>query len=501
MYKRMLPALAAILSLSSAAPVLAQQADGEVTIVLPEQPSNLEPCGSILTDVGQVLNQNITETLTVVDPTDGSVDPKLATEWSQTDPLTWRFKLRDGVTFQDGTPFNAEAVKFSIDRMTSKAFTCNNLAKFGDDTLTITPVDDLTVDITSTKPQPIMPTLISVAMMVAPSTSATEATNAPVGTGPYTLGEYGQERIVLNRSDSYWGDAPAVVKATYVWRGESSLRAAMVQTGEADLTPSIALQDATDPAMDFAYLNSETTSVRIDLDYAPLDDLRVRKALNLAIDWDGLKTLFGEESLRASQMVVPGINGHNDAVAPWTYDPAQATALLDEARAAGVAVDTEINLVGRNGIYPNGAEAMEAMMAMWQEVGFNIKLTMLDVADWTRYLQKPFPEARGPTLVQIQHDNNKGDAAFTIPIFYHSNGSYATLADAALDGEIDTALAAVEDERTAGFQAIFSKVHDELAADIPMFHMIGFTRVGPRIDWKPSLATNSEIPLAGIAFK
>ncbi|WP_083507813.1 ABC transporter substrate-binding protein [Aureimonas frigidaquae] len=482
-------------------PAFAQAPTDEITIVLPEQPSNLEPCGSILTDVGQVLSQNITESLTVVDPADGSVDAKLATEWSQVEPLTWRFKLREGVKFQDGEAFDAEAVKFSIDRMTSKAFTCNNLAKFGNDTITVEVIDPTTIDVTSTQPQPILPTLISVAMIVSPKTSATQATNAPIGTGPYTLAQATPERIVLERFGDYWGEEPAVAKATYVWRGESSLRIAMIQTGEADLTPTIALQDATDPSRDFSYLNSETTAVRIDMDYPPLDDARVRKALNLAIDWEGMASLFGDKALRAAQMVPPGINGHDEGLKPWTFDPDAAAELIEEARSAGVPVDTEINLIGRNGIYPNGTEAMEAMMAMWNDAGLNVKLTMLDVADWTRYLQKPFPAERGPTLLQIQHDNNKGDAAFTVPLLYRSSGSYSTLNDPALDTEIDTALAETGEERSRKFREVFGKVHDDIAADVPMFHMIGYTAVGPRIDWRPSLATNSEIPLSQIRFK
>jgi len=99
------------------------------------------------------------------------------------------------------------------------------------------------------------------------------------------------------------------------------------------------------------------------------------------------------------------------------------------------------------------------------------------------------------------HDNNKGDAAFTIPIFYTSGGSYSTISDAGLDKEIADALAATGEDRTAKFKAVFGKVHDDLALDIPMFHMIGYTRVGPRIDWKPDISTNSEIPLANISLK
>ena len=131
----------AILMTSAASIALAQTGGKGITIVLPEQPGNLEPCGSIMTNVGQVLNQNITEPLTVINPENGTPQPKLATKWERIDDTTWRFHLRDGVKFQDGTDFNAEAVAFSIRRMTSGAFTCNNIAKFGSAKLTVTPVD------------------------------------------------------------------------------------------------------------------------------------------------------------------------------------------------------------------------------------------------------------------------------------------------------------------------------------------------------------------------
>ncbi|MGF7206489.1 peptide/nickel transport system substrate-binding protein [Skermanella aerolata] len=491
----------AVLLASTASPVLAQGGANNITIVLPEQPSNLEPCGSILTDVGQVLSQNITEPLTVIDPKDGTPQPKLATKWERVNDTTWRFHLRDGVKFQDGKEFNAEAVAFTLKRMTGGAFTCNNLAKFGSAKLSVTPVDKLTVDIKTEKPEPILPALLSVAMMVSPATPADKAVNDPIGTGPYKLNTFTPQTVVLDRFDGYWGKTPDIAKATYVWRGESSLRAAMVQTGEAQLTPTIAIQDATNPKTDFSYLNSETTAIRIDTEQPPLNDVRVRKALNLAIDWQGMAELFGTGVLRASQMVVPGINGHNPDLKPWGYDPDQAAKLLAEAKADGVPVGTTIKLIGRNGIYPNGNEGLEAMMTMWEAVGFDIDLTMLDVADWTRYLQKPFPQERGPNLLQIMHDNNKGDAAFTVPIFYHSSGQYATFSDPKVDTLIGEALNATDTGRTKAFQEIFSEVHDRIAVDIPMFHMIGYTRVGESLDWRPNLTTNSEIPLAEIRLK
>lgn len=498
---------AGILSLLSAAvlaaaagPTLAQDNNREVRIVLSEQPANLEPCGSIVTNVGQVLNQNITEPLTVINAKTGQPEPKLATSWEQIDPNTWRLKLREGVKFHDGADFNAKAVAFSIDRMTGGKLTCNNMAKFGNAKLTVTPVDDYTVEIKSDKPQPILPTLLSVVMIVSPNTPADKAVNDPVGTGPFKLTTFTPQTVVLDPFEGYWGKKPAVTKATYVWRQESSIRAAMVETGEADLTPSIAIQDASNPETDFAYLNSETTGIRIDMEQPPLNDVRIRKALNLAIDWDGLSQLFGDDIQRASQLVVPGIIGHDDKLQPWEYDAEAAKKLVAAAKADGVKVDTEIKLIGRNGIYPNGAEAMEAMMVMWQAAGLNVKLAMLDVADWVRYLQKPYPAERGATLLQQMHDNNKGDAAFTIPIFYRSTGQYSTVNDPALDKEIDAAMAASGQAREDAFKKIFGKMRNELVPNIPMFHMIGYTRVGERLNWKPDITTNSEIPLANIQF-
>ena len=474
----------------------------EITVVLPEQPANLEPCRSIRADIGRVINMNITETLTVTDTATGKVLPFLATEWEQVDPATWRLKLREGVKFQDGAPFDAAAVAKSIDRLMNPALTCDSRSKFGDQKLTAKAVDPLTVEIASSIPNPIMPTLMSTVQIVSPNLPFDQETNAPVGTGPYALKEATAEHVVLARDENYWGAAPAVAQATFVWRGESAIRAAMVETGEADMTPAIAVQDATNPDTDFAYLNSETTRMRIDMQIPPLNDRRVREALNLAIDWDGMgEALFGPDVLRASQMVVPGILGHNPDIAPWGYDPEKAKSLIEAARADGVPVDTPITLIGRNGFFPNSNESLEAMQALWSEIGLTVEIRALEASDWVRYLDKPFPGDRGPTLFQQQHDNNTGDAGFTIPVMYTSNGQYSTVADPALDEIITAAMTATGEERGAKFREAARIVHDEIIADVPMYHMIGYVRVNPRLDWKPDLKTNGEIQISKVKFR
>ena len=164
-------------------------------------------------------------------------------------------------------------------------------------------------------------------------------------------------------------------------------------------------------------------------------------------------------------------------------------------------MDKEIILLGRIGIYPNATEVLEAMLAMYQGIGFNVKLKMLEVAEWVDFLTKPYAEDRGPIVQQSQHDNNNGDAVFTVFNKYHSKGAQSTLGDPDLDKIIEQAEAATGDDRRKLWQKGFKIINDDIIGDVPMFHMVGYTRVGKRVKFQPSISTNSELHLAGITFK
>jgi peptide/nickel transport system substrate-binding protein len=330
------------LALALAGGPVAAAEEGEIVVVLSEEPDIIDPCEASRSNVGRIVKQNVTETLTEIDPDDGSITPRLATEWEQVDDLTWRFKLREGVTFHDGEPFNAEAVKTAIERTLDDRIDCEIRIKFfGGTELTPVVVDEHTIDIKTTEPAPIMPTMKGTMTITSPNTVMGERTRDPVGTGPYKFDHWdvGQE-IVLKRFDDYWGEQPDVETANYVWRTESAVRAAMVETGEADIAPNIAVQDATNPEMDFSYPNSETSRLRIDVNKPPLDDIRVRRALNLGFDREAMVgTIFSEDVVPATQLVVPSINGHNPDLKVWPYDSEEAKSLLEEARADGAPID------------------------------------------------------------------------------------------------------------------------------------------------------------------
>ncbi|MGY9058926.1 MAG: ABC transporter substrate-binding protein [Candidatus Puniceispirillales bacterium] len=474
-----------------------------LTVVLSEEPDIVDPCEATRSNVGRIIMQNVAETLVEIDPKDGSIKARLATSWKQTDNLTWEFNIRKGVKFHDGADLNAKTVVKSIKRALNPKYDCEARTKFfGNISVTPSAVGSHTVAIRTKTPQPIMPAMMGIMSITSPNTQEAKGERNPQGTGPYVFGKWtpGQS-VTLKRFSGYWGSTPVVEDVMYVFRKESAVRAAMVKTGEADIAPNIAVQDATDPKMDFSYFNSETARLRIDMSQKPLDDIRLRKAMNLAIDLDALRgTIFAAGVVPQTQIVVPSINGHNPRLKPWPYNLAEAKKLVAAAKADGVDVGKEIVIIGRLGIYPNSTEAMEAMHAMLSEAGFNLKIKMMETAGWLNFLSRPYAEDRGPTLVQGQHDNNNGDAVFSMYNKYACEGAQSTTCDSKVEAGIKAATAATGDKRRDTWQEVQRRLHQDIVPDVQMFHMVGFSRVNPRIDFTPSIATNSQLQVSQVKF-
>ena len=489
------------LALVAASPALAQ--DTSVTIVLNEDLEVVEPCESSRSNIGRVLQQNIAETMVELNTANGSLMPRLAESWEAVDEDTWKFTLRDGVTFSDGSTLDAADVKHSYDRAISDQIICEIGAKFfGGMTLDFNVIDDLTFEVTSDPAQPILPLLMST-LTIVPSETPFEFMQMPVGTGAYVMTERNQgQSIVLERRDDYWGEAPEVTKATYLFRSDDAVRAAMVATGEADIVPQINEVDATNPATDFAYPNSETTYVRLDTSIAPLDDVRVRKALNMAVDREAfLGTLLPQDAVIATHMVPPSTLGVNPDLKPLDFDVDGAKALLAEAKADGVPVDAEITMIARLGNFPNVTEISEALTQMWGDIGLSVNLRMTEVAEWVDLYSKPFAEDRGPSMVMAQHDNNRGDPVFSMYFKYACDGLQSGTCDEGLDQMIADATAATGEDRGPKWTEVFNKIHNDLVSDVFLFHMVGFSRVSERLDFTPTIATNSELQLSQIKFK
>ena len=484
------------------APAFAQ--DGkDVTIVLGEDIDLVEPCMATRSNIGRIIMQNVNETLTQYDVKGGQgVIPRLAESWEDQGNGTWRFNLRQGVTFSDGSAFDANDVKHSFERAMSDQLTCETPRYFGDTKLSFNVVDEHTIDVSADPAQPILPLLLSLVTIV-PSETPIEFVRDPIGTGPYKLASWepGQS-IVLERRADYWGEAPAVEKATYVFRTDPAVAAAMVTQGEADLAPSISAVDATNPDTDVSYLNSETLYLRIDSAIAPISDKRVREALNMAIDRDAfIGTLLPEGVVSAVAMVPPTTLGWNPDVQQYPFDPEKAKELLAAAKADGVPVDETLYLIGRSNLFPGVVEVVEAMQQMLQDVGFTVEVQMVEVAQQEELYSKPYKEGRPPQMLAVQHDNSRGDPVFSMFFKYASEGRQSGIADPKVDEMIAKATAATGEERTKDWQQLFAYLHDEVVPDVLLFHMVSFARIGDKIEFTPTIATNSQLELADIAFK
>ncbi|MDZ7874627.1 MAG: ABC transporter substrate-binding protein [Rhizobium sp.] len=476
---------------------------GPIKVVLAEEADLLEPCMATRSNIGRIIMENVSETLTELDVRGGTgVQPRLAEKWEQNTDGSWRFHLRQGVKFSDGTAFDAKDVKHSFDRIMSDKNTCESRRYFGGMTVTPTVVDDYTVDFKADPVQPILPLLLSLVTMV-PEETPLEFVREPVGTGPYKLSNWtpGQQ-IVLTSRDDYWGAKPEVTEATYLFRADPAVRAAMVQAGEADLSPSISQVEATNPATDFSYLDSETVYLRVDHNIEPLNDVRIRRALNLAVDREAfLGTLLPESALLATAIVPPPTLGWNPDVKVPSYDPEAAKKLIEEAKADGVKVDTPITIIARSANFPNVTEIMEAIQQQMQEVGLKIELKFVEVAEHEQYYSKPFAEGRGPQIVAAMHDNSKGDPSFSMFFKYATEGTQSGFSDPKVDDLIQRASAAVGEERAKLWSEAIAYLHDEVVADVLLFHMVGFSRVSERLDFKPTMATNSMLQLSEIKIK
>ena len=255
------------------------------------------------------------------------------------------------------------------------------------------------------------------------------------------------------------------------------------------------------PDMDVSYLNAETTFYRFGGEWEPpLNDKRVRMALNYAVDKNALRgSIFPKDVVPATQLIGPNIFGYNPDLKQWPYDPKKARQLLDEARKDGVPVDKEILLVTRIHNFPGSAELLEAVMTMYKAIGLKVKLMIAETAVQRPYDRKPFPP--GPYMLMVTHDNNKGDAAFTVFNRYHCNGIQSQICDKQLDDLIERAQVARGEERRNLWRAVFKYAHEEMIPFVMLYHLVGYARVGERITFKPNLVTSCEIKLEQITFR
>lgn len=480
-----------------------------VIIVLPEEPQSLELCESGAS-VRRVTQGNVGEPLVFRDTTTQALDPGLALSWERVDDTTWHFELRPGVSFHDGTPFNAETAAYSLNRTWTPDLACGVSQQYFQGTsYEATALDEDTLEIKTGALDAILPLRLSFLAISGPESSMTEKSVAPVGTGPYRFVSWNRgEDISLEKFDGYWGDNPGVPTARYLWRSESAIRAAMVQTGEADVALSIAAQDVTDADRDAGrVLNFEVTEVallRFDLvdELQPMNDIRVRQAINLAIDRQGfIDVVFNGFGTPANQVFVPTTIGYSDSVPMWDYDPDAARRLVDEARAAGVNVDNEIVIFGRLGVYENATEGMELVAAMLNDVGLNVRVEMLALQAWLTVLRSSYEDGRPTNMMQQSHGNVTGDAIFTFNPQYSATGPFSALRDDRANEMITAAQGLDGEDRRAALEAISTYLYTEIIPDAPIAVITSTMMVSDGTSYVPTPASFEQVLISELGTR
>ncbi|QGU94184.1 ABC transporter substrate-binding protein [Clostridium bovifaecis] len=327
------------------------------------------------------------------------LEPALATEWEiSKDGKEYTFKLRQGVKFHDGTDFNAEAVKFSIDRQLPPSRTDDMpYASF-----TFGPVDKVevvdTYTVKVTLKEPYTPFLSNLAMaLAAPIVSPTAVKKYgdkfienPVGTGAFKFVKWDKgQSVTLEKNNEYWGEKAKVDKVVFQFTKENSVRATQLMTGAVDIIDGVDASNVAEieksGAKMFLEQGMNINYMAFNTSRAPFNDPKLREAISYAIDRNELvKFLYQGYAEIANSQMPSFIPGFNDKVKPYEYNPEKAKAMLKELGKENL----EIKIIAYSNPRPYnavGPKLAESIQAYLLKVGIKSKI---DVYQWTEYKEK-----------------------------------------------------------------------------------------------------------------
>ncbi|HEV2438830.1 MAG TPA: ABC transporter substrate-binding protein [bacterium] len=320
-----------------------------------------------------------------------NLKPGLALSWRAVDPTTWEFKLRTGVKFHNGEPFNAEAVKFSFDRMLDPkthwpGAGALRLIK------AVTRVNDDTVRFTTSDPWPSMPRFLGYYGMIVPPGYLTQhgddaLIRHPVGTGPYRFVRWVKDdRVELEANPDYWGGRPKISRVVIRVIPTDSARVAELLAG------SVQLASLLPPELFSPIQISSKTKLEVGKSLSvffviynlvniakdrPLADPRVRQALNYAINRQAiLASVMHKVGAPVATFCTDVMDACDASIPPFAYDPNKARALLREA---GYANGFDFSISGTSGTYPGDRDIVQAVADQLNQVGVRTRVNITEI--------------------------------------------------------------------------------------------------------------------------
>jgi len=419
----------------SFAPVL--QAD-TVSVAIGIDPETMDPVQQGTTLVAMMLS-HVTETLVYMDP-DGEIHPHLAEDWSISDDnREYTFYIREGVEFHDGSELNAEAVKFSLDRIINPDISTPLIGFYGPMS-EVEVVDEYTVTVKFD--EPFAPALMGfawpTAAIISPQTyeevGIQDFARHPVGTGPFEMTDWrAGERLIMERNENYWGETALPERIEWVVVPEPGTRTAMVIAGDVDIayqppSPDIPRLEA-DPGVELHSVPStRIMHIALNNTLEPLDDYRVRQALNYAVDSQAIAESILMGAGTPNDAPLPDVFFGYQSIGEYDYDPDRARELLAEA---GYEDGLELKFIHPSGRYILDVQVSETIQSFLADVGIEVNLETMDWPTYQGMISRsadeadhhmallgwgPLPDAHH-VLYSMFHSSQHPPAAFNLPFY------------------------------------------------------------------------------------
>ncbi|MBZ0226376.1 MAG: ABC transporter substrate-binding protein, partial [Comamonas sp.] len=347
------------------------------------------------------------------------MQPMLATSWKQTSPTVWRFELRKGVQFYDGTPFTADDVVFTMGRIMADG---SDMKSYGTDVKETRKIDEHTIEIETKAPQPILPRILSQVYIMSKKWCEENNATKPVdrrkgventasfktnGTGPFHVRERQPGvRTVFVRNPRYWGKIEGnAQEVIFTPIANPATRVAALLSGEVDVMEPVPVQDIArvesnpgtraivGPELRTIFLGMDQK--RDELQYSsvkgknPFKDVRVRRAMAMAIDAEAIsRQVMRGVSVPNHLLVGPGVNAFDPVlnVAP-KRDIAAAKKLMEEAGYPG---GFEVGMQCSNDRYVNDEFICTAVVAMLARIGVKVNLKVMPFNQLIKFLSPPY---------------------------------------------------------------------------------------------------------------
>lgn len=421
----------------------------------------------------RILHYNIFDSLLRIDES-LNIHPGLAVSWEVPDPLTVVLNLREGVTFHDGTPFDADAVAYNINRMLTHERSARMIEVRAIESTTTLSSHTLQINLSEPEAGLLNAFADRAGMMVSPTAAELEGDNfenAPVGTGPFRfVSQLVDDHVLLERNDSYWESGlPYLDAVEFQFVAEEPAKVLALRSGDLDVIDKVPPQDIASLQRDnsIAYYEvpgTGTIYIVFNVNREPFDDPRVRQALNYAVDREGIiqALMFGQGLPARGPFAPTRSYTHHPGIDRYTYDPERARELLNEA---GIPEDFEMTIHTFN--FTDLRSVAEAVQGYLADVGIRVVVDPRDAVGMnTMWRDDPqfSPSTAAWNAGLINPDND-------LIRSFHTEGwsNYGHYSNPHVDALIDQIVSTYSEEERG---ALYRQVQELIIEDAPAIFLV-----------------------------